>query len=68
MKNSILEEKLLKNKLLIACHRGFYGANIIQNTIESSKLALKSGADIVEIDICKSKDGKYYIFHDGNAR
>ncbi|MFL8887503.1 glycerophosphodiester phosphodiesterase family protein [Helcococcus kunzii] len=68
MKNRLLEEKLKNNSLLIACHRGFYGANIIQNTIESSKLALKAGVDIVEIDVCRSSDGKYYIFHDGNEK
>lgn len=42
------------------------GGNIIENSIESSQLAYKAGADIVEVDICQTSDGKYYLFHDGN--
>lgn len=64
----IIGRKTKNNSLLIACHRGFYGDNIIQNTIESSKLALKASVDTVEIDVCRSSDVKYYIFHDGNEK
>ncbi|WP_208558921.1 glycerophosphodiester phosphodiesterase family protein [Marinilactibacillus kalidii] len=48
---------------LIMAHRGFWGGNIIENSIESSQLAYKAGADIVEVDVCRSADGVYYLFH-----
>ncbi|MCC5894711.1 MAG: glycerophosphodiester phosphodiesterase family protein [Alkalibacterium sp.] len=64
-------EKALKHRLktspfLIMAHRGFWGGNIIENTIESAMLAYKAGADIVEVDVCRTADEHYYLFHDGN--
>ena len=59
-------ERLNNDLFLIMAHRGFWGGNIIENSIESSQLAYKAGADIVEVDVCKTSDGKYYLFHDGN--
>lgn len=50
-------------QFLIMAHRGFWGGNIIENSIESSFLGYKAGADIVEVDICKTADGVYYLFH-----
>ncbi|MGX7350014.1 glycerophosphodiester phosphodiesterase family protein [Dolosicoccus paucivorans] len=52
----------------IMAHRGVKGANIIENTIEASQLALRSGADIIEVDVTKTKDGIYYLFHDGEEQ
>lgn len=49
----------------IIAHRGLWGGNIIQNTREAAELSIRAGADIIEIDICKSKDGVYYLFHNG---
>ncbi|MDE1549196.1 glycerophosphodiester phosphodiesterase family protein [Jeotgalibaca caeni] len=51
---------------LIMSHRGFWGGNIIENTIQSATLAYHAGADIVEVDICKTVDHSYYLFHDEN--
>lgn len=42
------------------------GGNIIQNTRKSVELAHWAGADRAEIDVCRSKDGIYYLFHNGN--
>ena len=61
-----MKELWKKQKFLIVSHRGFWGGNIIQNTVESAKMAYLSGADIVEVDLCRSQDGYYYCFHDGN--
>lgn len=58
----------LNKDFLIMAHRGFWGGNVIQNTRQAAIFAVKSGADIVEIDVCRSKDGEYYLFHDGNER
>lgn len=51
---------------LIMSHRGFWGGNVIENSIQSSILAYQAGADIVEVDVCRTIDGIYYLFHDGN--
>lgn len=57
--NDLLKEK----EFLIIGHRGFWAGNIIQNTRHSVALSKRVGADIAEIDICKTLDGKYYLFH-----
>ena len=54
-----------KKKVLIVAHRGVSGGNIPCNTLASYEIALKQGADVLEIDIDMSKDGKLYIFHPG---
>lgn len=58
----------INKKFLIASHRGYRTGNIIENTFLSFKSAVILGADIVEIDISKSKDGKIYVFHDGSEK
>lgn len=64
MAKTIME--LIKEKnILVAAHRGVSGGNIPPNTIASFDIALKEGADILEMDLFKSKDGKIYIFHTG---
>lgn len=65
MINNRFQYHLNKYPFLIMSHRGFWGGNIIQNTTQSAQLAYAAGADIVEIDICRSKDGVFYLFHDG---
>ena len=57
---------LIKEKgILLAAHRGVSGANIPANTIAAFDIALKDGADILEMDLCRSTDGKIFIFHTG---
>jgi len=68
MSANIFLEKATKQAFLIMAHRGFWGGNIIENTIESAALAFKAGADIVEVDVCRTADNKYYLFHDGNEQ
>lgn len=36
----------------------------LENTIESMKVAFQYGADVVELDIQRTKDGKLAVFHD----
>lgn len=64
----LLEKKLRQKGFLIAAHRGTYGANILDNTYLSMKLALDLGADIVEVDVIKSKDNVLYAFHNGKEK
>lgn len=50
---------------LLAAHRGVCGANIPCNTLASYETALRQGADIIELDVSKSKDGELFAFHPG---
>ncbi len=62
----LLDELIAKKKVIISAHRGQAGTNIIENTIPAFKNALLHGADMIEMDVLRSTDGKYYLFHDGN--
>lgn len=56
------------DKVIVAAHRGVSGANIPCNTKTAYNIAIAQGADIVEIDVTKSADGKLFIFHPGMER
>lgn len=60
---SILENRKSLNRPFLAAHRGVCGANVPCNTIAAYKIALSQGADVVEIDVSKTKDGEYFVFH-----
>ncbi|MDU0969346.1 MAG: glycerophosphodiester phosphodiesterase family protein [Actinomycetaceae bacterium] len=49
---------------LIAAHRGTPGGIIPPNTVGAARAAIDSGADIIELDVARSRDGVYYAFHD----
>lgn len=53
------------SRTLIVAHRGAAGGNIPCNTIAAYDAALNQGADMVEIDVTMSTDGKLYAFHPG---
>ncbi len=57
--------KTAREKLIIVAHRGTCGGNIPCNTIASYEIALKQGADMIEIDVDMSADGELFIFHPG---
>lgn len=54
-----------KNGPLVCAHRGVSGADIPCNTLAAFKAALEQGADVIELDVSKSRDGKFYVFHPG---
>ncbi len=60
---SIFENRKELKRPFLAAHRGVCGANVPCNSIAAYKIALSQGADVVEIDVSKTKDGKYYVFH-----
>ncbi len=62
---SIFENRKEKNYPLLAAHRGVCGANVPCNTMTAFKAAVTYGADIIELDVSKSKDGKFFVFHPG---
>ena len=63
--DDLFNQKIKEKQVLIAAHRGIGGGNIIANTIPGFIAALKAGADILELDVVKSTDGEYFVFHDG---
>jgi len=64
MKERLWELKR-KNGALIAAHRGTAGGSIVFNTIPAYENALRQGADIVEMDAARTRDGVFYCFHNG---
>lgn len=50
-------------KIVITAHRGAAGGNIPCNTIPAYEIALKHGADMLEVDVDITADGKLVIFH-----
>lgn len=67
-KNEYLHSQLQEKKVLLAAHRGTCGGNIIQNTIGAYENALLHGADIIEVDVIRSTDGKFFAFHNGQEK
>ena len=63
--NGNLDRQLEEKQVLIAVHRGTWGGNVIQNTIQAYRIALDMGGDIFECDAALSADGVFYAFHDG---
>lgn len=61
----ISENIKAKKRPFLAAHRGVNGANIPYNTLLSYQIAIDQGADVVEIDVSRSKDGKLFAFHPG---
>ena len=60
---SIFENRKELARPFLAAHRGVCGANVPCNSMAAFKIALSQGADVVEIDVSKTKDGKFYVFH-----
>lgn len=65
--NFNLREKAKENIIVIA-HRGACGGNIPCNTMAAYEIALKQGADMIEVDVSCSRDGKLFLFHPGMER
>lgn len=54
----------MSGRIRIAAHRGRFGGNVVENTLEAFEAALNCGADIVEMDVRKTRDGEFVLFHD----
>ncbi len=54
-----------KENIIIVAHRGAAGGNIPCNTLTAYETALKQGADMIEVDVSCSRDGKLFLFHPG---
>ncbi|KPA81744.1 putative glycerophosphoryl diester phosphodiesterase [Leptomonas pyrrhocoris] len=47
----------------VACHRGDW-RNYVENTLEAVESCIQMGADIVEVDVWRTKDGALILMHD----
>ena len=52
-----------KENIIVVAHRGAAGGNIPCNTMAAYEIALKQGADMLEVDLNCSRDGKLFLFH-----
>lgn len=59
---NVLNE-LAQQRILTVAHRGASGGNIPCNTMAAYEIALRQGADMIEIDVEMSADGKLFILH-----
>lgn len=66
MKKSLIEKA--DENIIVVAHRGASGGNIPCNTMAAYEIALKQGADMIEVDVSCSKDGKLFLFHPGMER
>lgn len=54
-----------KNSIKVIAHRGFSG-EYPENTVLSFMKAIETGADMIELDVQETNDGKLIVFHDDN--
>lgn len=54
-----------KENIIVVAHRGSAGGNIPCNTLASYEIALRQGADMIEVDVNRSRDGQLILFHSG---
>lgn len=64
--NHLFKQQLQAQKFLALVHRGSHGGNIIENTSEAVQVSRLQHVDVVELDISKSTDGDFFVFHDGD--
>ena len=48
-------------RIIVAAHRGECGGNIPCNTMAAYEIAVRHGADMIEVDLNKSADGTLWI-------
>ena len=58
-----LERAVSEPTTKVIAHRGFKEVEL-ENTISALYAAVEAGADIVEIDVQETMDGKFVVFHD----
>ena len=58
-------KEFARKQIIICAHRGVWGGNIPCNTIPSFDIAIRHGADMVELDVTASADGELFVFHPG---
>ncbi|HET7152614.1 MAG TPA: glycerophosphodiester phosphodiesterase family protein [Candidatus Kapabacteria bacterium] len=62
-----LREYPFEKKVMIVAHRGDSG-HAPENTLAAFRSAIECGADMIELDIQRTKDDKLVVFHDATLR
>ena len=57
-----------QEKILLTAHGGYNGGIITFNSMLGFEAAVRAGADIIEIDLARSAEGKLYVFHPGTEK
>ena len=63
--NEVIRARATATTPLIVAHRGTGLGSVPENTTGAVTVAVRQGADIVEVDTVRSTDGDYFVFHDG---
>lgn len=53
---------------LVIGHRGTVAGGVHENTIRAFSSAITSGAEVIELDIHRTKDGQWVVNHDASIR
>lgn len=56
-----------KPSTYVLAHRGFT-AEGVENTLSGLEAAARAGADLVEMDVMQTADGKFVVMHDANLK
>ena len=57
-----------QKKILITAHGGYNAGIITFNSMAGFEAAVRAGADIIEVDVARSAEGKLYVFHPGTEK
>ena len=49
---------------LVVAHRGLHASGAIENTLTAFQLAAEAGAEMVELDVRRTRDGELAVLHD----
>ncbi|KFL44006.1 hypothetical protein CH76_03365 [Lysinibacillus sp. BF-4] len=63
----VLANSIYEPTTKIVAHRG-YSQKALENTIPAMQEATKAGANLVELDIQQTKDGKFVVYHDESLK
>lgn len=66
-KSELVRRALNKELVLHVAHRGG-SRERLENTIESFENGVKKGANILEMDVCLTKDNQIVVIHDNNLK
>ncbi len=60
--------ELSRKHVLITAHGGYNAGIITFNSLLGFEAAVKAGADVIELDVARSTEGKLYVFHPGTEK
>jgi glycerophosphoryl diester phosphodiesterase len=62
----------VSDRCLVIAHRGAWGTAVpnapVENTLEAFEAAIALGADMIELDVRRTRDGQLVVFHDARVK